>query len=55
MRYKCVTYWERESDSLNLAIVLPLKSKLSGKVQRFDAIHGSTEMLKNGWISENFN
>ena len=36
----------------NLAIVLPLtlKSELSGKFQRFAAIDGSSEMLKNSWI-----
>ena len=31
----------------NLATILPLKSKLSGKFQRFNAIDGSIEMLKN--------
>ena len=29
------------------ATILPLKSKLSGKFQRFNAIDGSVEMLKN--------
>ena len=40
----------------NLAIILPLtlKSKLSGKFQRFSAIDGSSEMLKNSWISKKF-
>ena len=36
----------------NLATTLPLKSKLSGKSQRFNAIDGSIEMLKNSWISK---
>ena len=35
----------------NLATILPLKSKLSGKFQRFNAMYGSIAMLKNGWIS----
>ena len=39
----------------NLAIILPLKSKLSGKFQRFNAIDGNIEMLKYSWISKNFN
>ena len=40
----------------NLAIILPLtlKSKLSRKFQRFNAIDGSIEMLKNSWISKKF-
>ena len=40
----------------NLAIILPLtlKSKLSGRFQRFSAIDGSSEMLKNSWISKKF-
>ena len=38
----------------NLATVLPLKSKLSGKFQRFNAIDGSIKMLKNSWISKSF-
>ena len=32
----------------NLATIFPLKSKLSGKFQRFNAINGSIAMLKNG-------
>ena len=39
----------------NLAIILPLKFKLSEKFQRFNASDESIEMLKNGWISKNFN
>ena len=35
----------------NLATIFPLKSTLSGKFQRFNAIDGSIAMLKNGWIS----
>ena len=31
---------------------LTLKSKFSGKFQRFNAIDGSIEMMKNSWISE---
>ena len=38
----------------NLAIILPLKFKLSGKFQYFNAINGSIEMLKNSWISKKF-
>ena len=30
----------------NLATLLPLKSKLSGKFERFNAIDGSIKMLK---------
>ena len=36
----------------NLAIILPLKFKLSGKFQCFNAIDGTIEMLKNSWISK---
>ena len=39
----------------NLATILPLKSKLSEKFQRFNVIDGNIEMLKNSWISKNFN
>ena len=39
----------------NLATILPLKFKLSGKFQRFNAINGSIQMLKNSPISKNFN
>ena len=39
----------------NLATVLPLAPKLSGKSQCFYAIDGSIEMLKKSWISKNFN
>ena len=35
----------------NLATILPLKSKLSGKFQPFNAIVGSIAMIRNGWIS----
>ena len=38
----------------NLAIILPLKSELSGKFQRFNAIDESINLLKNSWISKNF-
>ena len=37
----------------NLATILLLKSKLSGKFQRFNAIDRSIEMLKNSWILKN--
>ena len=30
----------------NVVVILPLKSKLSGKFQRFNAINNNTEMLK---------
>ena len=36
----------------NLATILPLKSKLSGKFQSFNTIDGSIGMLKNSWISQ---
>ena len=36
----------------NLATILPLKPKLSGKFQRFNAIDGSIKLLKKSWISE---
>ena len=35
----------------NLATAFPLKSKLSGKFQHFNAANGSMEMLINSWIS----
>ena len=38
-----------------LAIILPLKSKLSGKIQRFSAIDGSIEMLKIVELPKSFN
>ena len=34
----------------DLATILPLKSKMSEKFQRFNAIDRSIEMLKNSWI-----
>ena len=34
----------------NLATILPLKSKLSGKFERFNAIDGSIQMLKNSCV-----
>ena len=39
----------------NLARILPLKSKLSGKFQCFNAIIGSIKMLKNSSTYKNFN
>ena len=39
----------------NSAKILPLKSKLSRKIQSFDVKDGSIEMLKNNWISKIFN
>ena len=39
----------------NLATALPLKSKLLRKSQHFIAIDRSFKMLKNIWISKNFN
>ena len=39
----------------NLVTVLILKSKLSGKSQRFNAIDGTMEILIYSWISKNFN
>ena len=37
----------------NLATFLRLKSKLSGKYQRFNAIDGSIELVKNSRIYKN--
>ena len=39
----------------NLATILSLKGKLSEQFQCFNVIDGSIEMLKNSWISKNFN
>ena len=39
----------------NLARILPLKSKLSGKFQCFNAVNGSIKILKNSSIYKNFN
>ena len=39
----------------NLAIILPLKSKLSGKFQRFNTVVESIEILKSSWTSKNCN
>ena len=39
----------------NLARILPLKSKLSGKFQCFNAIDGGIKILKKSWIYKNFN
>ena len=39
----------------NLATIFPLKSKLSGKFQRFNVIDESIEMSKNSWIPKRFN
>ena len=38
-----------------LVTILPLKSKLSRKFQRFNAIDRSIKMLKNSWIFKNIN
>ena len=38
-----------------LLTILPLKSKLSGKSQRFNALDRSIKMLKNSWIFKNIN
>ena len=38
----------------NSATILPLKSKLFRKFQRFNAIDGRIKMLINNWISKNF-
>ena len=35
----------------NLATILPLKSKLSGKFQRFNSIDGRIAMLKGVWLN----
>ena len=37
-----------------LAIIVPLKSKLSEKFQRFSTVDESIKKLKNSWISKNF-
>ena len=47
-------YIERKWLMRNFARVLPLRSKLSGKFQRFNAVNGSMEMLINSWISKKF-
>ena len=39
----------------NASTMLPLKSELSGKIQRSNAIDGNIEMLKNSWVSKDFN
>ena len=50
-----ILYWEKVTSCKKLATILPLKSKLSGKLHRFSAIDGSIEMLKNKSISKNNN
>ena len=37
------------------ATILTLKSIMSGKFQRLNAINGSIAMLKKRWISKNLN
>ena len=57
-RNRTILYWDERKWHLtwNLATILLLKSKLSRKLQRFNAIDGrSIEMLKNSWLSETFN
>ena len=49
-----ILYWEKVNSLRNLARILPLKSKLSGKFQRFNAIDGSIKLLKNSWNHKNF-
>ena len=46
-----ILFWEKSVFVRNLSTILPLKSKLCGKFQCFNAIDGSIEMLKNSWIS----
>ena len=48
-----IVYWEKVSSNENLATILSLKSKLSGKFNCFNAIDVSIKMLKNSWISKN--
>ena len=46
--YCHILYIERKGLlKINLATILPLKIKLSGKFQRSNGINGSIEMLKN--------
>ena len=45
-----ILYWEKVTSDEKFN----LNSKLHGKFQRFNAIDGSIKMLKNGWISKNF-
>ena len=40
---------------INLAAILPSKSKLSRKFKCFNAVDGSIKILKNAWISKNVN
>ena len=47
--------WEKVTSHENLAAILPLKSRLSGKFQRFISIGGSIEMLEISWMSKNIN
>ena len=47
--------WEKVTSYEKFSQILPLKSKLSRKIQRFDVKDGSIEMLKNNWISKIFN
>ena len=48
-------YIEKWLVMINLATILPLKFKLPGKPQRFNAIDGSIKIQKNSWISKNSN
>ena len=48
-------YIERKILERKLATILLLNFNLSGKFQRFNDIGGSIKMLKNSWISKNFN
>ena len=50
--YSHITYWEKVTPLRSSATSLPLKSKLSGKFQRLNAIDRSIEILTNSWISK---
>ena len=47
-------YGERWFFKWNLAKILPLKSKLSRKIQRFSVADKTMEMLKTSWTSKSF-
>ena len=53
MTFYChiIFYWEKAIFLRNLVTILLLKSKFSGKFQRFNATDRYIEMLKNSWIS----
>ena len=50
-----ILYWEKATSYEKLSHSLTFETQIVWKIQRFNAIDGSTKMLKYSWISKAFN